>query len=205
MELSPSVLDAVMIVLIPIGGIVCLFGYHVFKFVLALIGGVVGGAFGLFLGTGMFTEGPLVYVVAAVGAGVGALLTLALHFVGVFLIGAVLGAIVGFGVNVAGGGNPEALTLAIAAVVGGILALALQRLTITVATAMLGAWGVVIGATHLSGRPVEATSLAEALLPTATEMEAAFGWWLGLTLLGIVVQYVWPVKREIRRPSATPA
>ena len=112
-----------------------------------------------------------------------------------------LGTLVGFGVSVAAGGNPETLTLAIAAVGGGILALALRRLTITVTTALLGAWGVVIAANHLTSRPVDATSLPEALLPSATEKQAAFWWWFGLVLLGIVVQYRWPARREVRWSS----
>ena len=203
MELSPSALDAVMIALIPVGGIVCLFGYHVFKLVLALMGAVLGGGIGLFVGAGTFTEGPVVLLSAVLGAGIGAWLMLALHIVGVFVIGAVLGSIVAFSVGTGTNGDPETLTLAIAAVGGGIVALALRRLTITVTTALLGAWGVVLGTAHLTGRPVDATSLPEALLPSATDIQAVLLWWLGLAVVGIIVQYAWSAKREPRRPSAT--
>lgn len=97
------------------------------------------------------------------------------------------------------------MVLGIAAVVGGILALALQRLTITLTTAFLGAWGVVIGTTHVTGGTSEATTLPEALLPTANDMQTAFWWWLGLAVLGTVVQYRWSRKQVARRPSAAAA
>lgn len=203
MELSPSALDAVMVALIPIGGIMCLFGYHVFKLVLALIGAVLGGGIGLFVGAGTFTEGPVVLLSAVLGAVIGAWLMLALHIVGVFVVGAVLGTIVAFSIGTGTNGDPETLTLAIAAVGGGIVALALRRLTITVTTALLGAWGVVLGAAHFAGRPVDATSLPEALLPSATDIQTVLLWWLGLAVVGIIVQYAWSAKREPRRPSAT--
>jgi len=134
-----------------IGTIYCFAGYRVFKFVLGLTGFVLAGAVAAHLAMVFFPSHSIIRWVALIGGGLaGAIAMLAFYEIGVFLIG-LLGALlvtdtVLSGYSVSWG--PWAMVGG--AVAGGLLAVLLERPIMTLATAAIGAWGVVAGVAYFA-------------------------------------------------------
>ncbi|MBN1885322.1 MAG: DUF4203 domain-containing protein [Candidatus Krumholzibacteriota bacterium] len=141
-----------------VGLVMCFRGYRAFRAIL----GIVGFAAGAWLAAALVMRtaaggGLAVFFAALVGGLVGAALVTALYPVGVFLLGAMAGWLVG---SLVAGGTGLALLLPIvAAILGGLLAFAFQRLVIVVATAIAGSWHVIAGALCLAGRPIDPFSV----------------------------------------------
>ena len=201
------------------GVIECFFGYRIIKMVLAfygfmlgLIAGVVYSVFVMAAPTGMA-------LVITIACGViGAVIMVLLLFVGVFLIGAGQGALLVLLVLVASGASRgrqfaigpdmfrEHMVAFIAAgVVGGVIALIFRRFVIIVYTAFQGAGIVVLGALAATEDPV-IRALSEGRLTDARQLTGMLGrrhsiallCWLGLAILGVVVQYSSARTRSVR-------
>jgi hypothetical protein len=130
-------------------------------------------------------------LIIAVACGLlGAILAAVLYKFGVFLLGAGAGALIAS--LFAGGlaGATGTLVIIVAAVVGGVLALLLQRTTVSVLTAFGGAWGAVLGAFHLAGWVTMDAGLRafDALRPVPTRLFIVLGCWLVLGIIGSAVQ-----------------
>jgi hypothetical protein len=145
---------AVSLILIVLGLITCFAGYRLFKALLAVYGFVLGAALGAVLASS-FAGGQLLLTLAGAGLGglVGAALLVVLYFVGVFGVGAVAGALLANLLAGAIGIDMPVLVLLVAAPVGGLLAMLLQRVAVILATALAGAWAVVGGGAALVGGP----------------------------------------------------
>ena len=178
------------------GGLLsCLFGYRLFRFVLAIFGFIIGGlaassVFGESAATAM--------VIAAIVGGIaGAALMLAAYFVGVALVGAGVGALLVNLIWTRIQGDPHPALVIVAAVAGAVAATWLQRYVIILATAFGGAWTTVVGAAALMGNPTTLRAAAEGDIWVAYPMNPApgQGWvpwaFVGLGLLGTLVQMYW--------------
>lgn len=178
------------------GGLLsCLFGYRLFRFVLAIFGFILGAL----AASSVFGEGAgtAMAIAAIVGGLVGAGLLLAAYFVGVALVGAGLGALL---VNLLWAriqGDPHPALVIIAAVAGALVATWLQRYVIILATAFGGAWTTVVGAAALLGNAATLKAASEGDIWVAYPMNPApgQGWvpwtFLGLGLTGTLVQMYW--------------
>jgi len=133
------------------GSAYCFLGYRLFKFVLGLTGFVLAGGVAGHLAASFYPGHPVVNAAAFLGGGLaGAVAILAFYEVGVFLIG-LLGAVLVAhtlldGYDVAHG----PWILLGAAIAGGLIAVLLERAVMTLATAAIGAWGVVAGVTYFA-------------------------------------------------------
>lgn len=130
----------------------CFFGYRVFKVTLALAGGLIGAAFAHFVATacGLGPTGVTVSLIVGglAGAGLAFLLYIGAVFVTGFLFGATLGMLL-----LAHFHHMVALLAGgVLGIVGGFLAVKIQRVLIVLSTALLGALRAVLGLAYFTSR-----------------------------------------------------
>lgn len=167
----------------------CFFGYRIFKFMLGVVGFLLGAAAGVVLGSYLGDGGELAMLIGGlVGGLIGAGLLVALYFLGVFLFGAAVGAllvgVLGTAMNIE---MPTAATI-VGAIILGIIAVVLQKVVIILSTALSGAWTTVVGVYALmegNGLNLEhfwrSTPWEDPLIPLAA--------WLVLAVAGAFVQF----------------
>lgn len=186
------------------GGVACFAGYRIFRVVL----GIYGFIFGAFVATSAMGTSDTAWLIggALIGGIVGALILIAAYFIGVALIGAAAAALA---VNLVwgqmSGGEPPALAIIIAAVVGALASLSLQRYVIIIGTALGGAWTLIVGGMALAGqRGAETAARAAAERPDVWvlyPMNPAPGqpWmlaaWIVLGLIGVFVQMRYTARK----------
>ncbi|HVT73819.1 MAG TPA: DUF4203 domain-containing protein [Lacunisphaera sp.] len=128
----------------------CFFGYRIFKITLAILGGLVGVVFGqaagAALGLGPAGEIGGMIVGGLLGLGLTFLLYLAAVFIAGFLAAATLAILLLANLH------PMVALLAagVIGLVGGYLALKLQRVVLVLATALLGAFRVVLATCYFT-------------------------------------------------------
>jgi hypothetical protein len=146
----PATFQIPAAIIMLLGGLLaCFAGYRVFRVVLAIYGFILGA---LLASSFMGTDQTLWMVLAWLAGGlVGALILIVAYFAGVALLGAGIGAAAAHMAWAALGGEPGLLILILFSVAGALVALALQRYVIIVATAFGGAQTAVIGAAALMG------------------------------------------------------
>ena len=184
----------VAIILLAGGLLACLLGYRLFRFVLAVYGLVAGGIVATQL---IAPEEPwMLLVTILVGALVGALLFVAVYFVGVAIVGAGVGALAVNLIWAQLAEEPNVLIVILFAVVGAFAALLLQRYVIIISTSFAGAWSGIIGGLALMGDPEAVAAIgsldgwvAYPLDRASAQQEILFAW-LGIALVGVVVQLV---------------
>ena len=131
------------ILLIAAGLVSCFAGYRLFRIVLGIFGFILGW---LFVSSAMGSEQTPTMLLAAVGGGlVGALILILGYFVGVALIGGLLGAGAANVLWAAFDREPGVIAVMVLAVIGALGALALQRYVIVVTTAFAGAQTAIVG------------------------------------------------------------
>jgi hypothetical protein len=172
------------------GLFVCLRGYSAFHFGL----GVTAFLVGVYAATTQFAllppDPPWLALAAVVAVGfILALLVLALYRVGVFLLGAIAGVLAALALEqfLPTDAGTRALVLLAAGVVGGLLSSLVERLALTIVTAVVG--GLMI--TSAIFRPGGATSFGSHI-PHVSSFPADpifLGSWAVLALLGLVVQF----------------
>lgn len=128
----------------------CFFGYRLFKIVLALVGFLCGallvGSIATFITGDM---GTVVLVVAIIGGALSAVSLLWAYYVGMFVVGAAAGAVVGSALGVYIPGEWIGVAVVVGcALVCGILAIKIQHVVLAVSTAILGSAAVVTGAAY---------------------------------------------------------
>ena len=205
----PSAYQVPAAILLVAGGLVaCFAGYRLFRIVLGIYGFILGANIAT-SAMGTSDAGWLVGA-AIIGGIVGAIILIAAYFIGVALIGAGLAALA---VNIMwgqiSGAEPPALAIIIAAVIGALASLSLQRYVIVIGTAFGGAWTTVVGAMALAGDRV-AGEVTQAAARAAAErpdvwvlypMNPAPGqtWvlaaWIVLGIAGLFVQMRYTAKK----------
>jgi len=125
---------------IPIGLLIGIFGYRIFKLVLF----VSGFCFGVLLTLAVTQAVQLqsaVIVISIIGGLLFGLISFLLYQLGIFFIGAFMGGMLGNLVAASGMGNGEGIIyiVIVGALAGGVLALVLQKFIIIFATSFVGA------------------------------------------------------------------
>ena len=172
-----------------VGAIQCFYGYRIFKFILGLIGFLVGGAIAGALGFSISQDEIVALLAGLVGGFIGAALMIALYFIGIFLIGAFLGGVIGYVLYASAGNSPEAAVVLILAVITGVIALIFQKFMIIVSTGFGGAWGVVFGIAYFLTDTIDPTNLEQMFRARGSQLYAIVLCWLALGIVGVIVQY----------------
>ncbi len=180
------------VVLIGSGLLACLFGYRLFRAVLAVYGFILGSLFASSLVAA--SSNTAMIVSAIVGGVVGAAIMFGAYFVGVVLVGAGAGAMVAQGIWASMGTEPSQLIVILFAVVGAIGAWLSQRYVVIGATAFGGAWTALTGVAILlaergARRPPAPGEvwLAYPLNPAPGQRWFLFAW-LALGVVGVAFQ-----------------
>ena len=189
-------MDAQLYVWISVGAIAwglldCFFGYRVFKITLAVVGGllglVLGQAASVALGFGVGGEVIAMIVGGLIGAGVAFLLYKGAVFVAGFGFGATLGVLLlthyNYTVALASG--------VVLGIVGGFLAVKLQRVLIILATALLGSFRAILAVGYFVGKVdwlyyYQQPQQIPALIDNNAWMFPSI---LGLAVVGVIAQF----------------
>ena len=191
----PATLELPAAIVLLLGGaIACFMGYRFFRVVLAIYGFIFGAmlassVMGISNHFGML-------LAALVGGILGAVLFTFAYYVSIGLIGAAMGAFLLHVVwDYAKRSEPPSVAVIIAAVAGAVIAMALQRYVIIIATAFSGAWTMIVAGMAMAGNRAAERAAAGGsvwiLYPFAPATSGP-GWvpiaWVLLSLLGIAVQ-----------------
>jgi hypothetical protein len=180
------------------GALTCFAGYRLFRIVLGIYGFILGA---MIASSVMGTGSAIGMLVAAVAGGlVGAVVLVLAYFVGIALVGAGLGALIGSAIwSAVATGDPPVLVIIVVSIAGAIGAMLLQRYVIIIGTAFGGAWTMVLGIANL----LAARGVAQA--SNATEVWILYptsgpGWapiaWIALGLIGTAVQLLVTAGRK---------
>ena len=191
----------VAIILLGGGLLACFLGYRLLRTLLALygfIGGVVIAT--MFVGQ---LETWLAIVATIAGGFAGSVLAVMAYLAGVAVLGAGMGAVLlnlGWSYR---GGEPNVWVVLIACLGGALLALAVRRYILIIATSFGGAWTAIVGGLALAGNSAAvaaATGNVEQLPPVAdvqTHLGFVLGW-AGLGGLAVLVQMRDMGRRRLR-------
>ncbi|HKY20310.1 MAG TPA: DUF4203 domain-containing protein [Vicinamibacterales bacterium] len=184
-------------------------GYRLFRFVLTLSGFAMGAAIATTLVGG--GDRTLMLFVALGAGAVGAMIMFFGYFVGVALIGAVIGAV---GVHMIWsrlGSDPHAFVVILAAVAGAGTAMVLQRYVIIIATAFAGGWFMLWGAMHFQGASAGITRRPSVWMVYPFDLSPGRRWvlasWIAIGLVGMLIQLRFtgrskPAVRKAKKPKA---
>ena len=185
----PPTLQATMAVAIAVGTLYCYLGHRTLKFVIALTGFVLAGAVAAVLAAWLSHGNALIAAIGALVGGIAGLFALLfLYKVGVFAMGLLGAAVIAHNFLAA---RPEPfipwVVLGIGCV-GGLVAVALERPVMILATAALGAWMLVCGIAFFIVGPA---ILGAAQQPAEINDDHAvmIACWGVLTLAGVLAQF----------------
>ena len=180
---------------VAVGFLQCLFGYKIFKFVLALTGFLLGSV-GLGLVLYRYTGNQYVAMGGGLAGGLlGGGLVVWLHHLGVFLMGGIMGTAFVLGWFALGANPPHHLVLLGVAAGCGLVALALKKFMLVVATSFAGAWGMVVGGAHLL-KYWDLRLVKQVFQEPDTKVKLMLGAWILLGLIGLFFQFKLFPKRE---------
>ena len=193
--------EVAMIAALAVGVLYCFLGYRTLKFLIGLTGFVLAGAVGAALGSYFGSGSGIITAGAALLGGIaGAFALLFLYRAGVFLIGLIGAAIVAQAVL--GHQTQTWVPLAIigAGIVGGVVALVLERPIMILATSAIGAWIAVCAGAFLVVGP-------SAIERLDRPGQFAGGWvmvacWAGVALTGAALQFATYRRKQ---PAPQPA
>jgi len=220
---------------IVLGLLFCFLGYRIFRIMLSAAGGIGGGGAAVAVTLNYWQWNEMWWAVVLIGlaaAAAGAVLLIIAYYVGVFVVGA---AFAGTIAALLCGANAENLYLEAlipAAVVGGVLALIIQKFLIIMTTSFTGAAAVTAGAYYFIWGAAEFESLAHAeasvpsKLPLTEAGHIAFNallregvtifqnnahigialvWLLALGVIGMIVQYFFTARKKKKAPDPAQA
>lgn len=174
-----------------VGLIECFFGYRILRFLLGVIGFVIGAVIAGSLGFELSGGSELIAIIAGIAGGcVGAYIMYLLYIVGVFVIGAALGFMVVSFIFGLMNENPVPWMVITSSAAGGILAVLFQRPMIVIATSFGGSYAAVTGISYLLMRnfnPLEPGFLNTLGEDQLYRMAII---WFALGVFGFVVQYM---------------
>lgn len=191
--LPPSYELPAAVLLVLGGALACFAGYRLFRLVLAIYGFILGALIPSSMMGITNTAGMI--AAALVGGVIGAVILVFAYFVGIALVGAGLGALVAHvGWGYVRSGDPPAIAVILAAVLGAVGAMLVQRYVIVVATSFGGAYTLILGGLALQGgrAAARAASTGEAWILYPMAPAPGERWvpvaWIVLGLIGTAVQ-----------------
>jgi hypothetical protein len=151
-QIQPELYPWLSIASITWGVLDCFFGYKVFKVTLSLFGALVGAGLAHML-TEQFSAGQTVEIVClAAGALLGAGLAFLLYIAAVFVAGFGFGATLGVLLLANYHHMVAMLTGAVLGVIGGFLAVKVQRILIILSTSLLGAFRALLALSYFTSQ-----------------------------------------------------
>jgi hypothetical protein len=189
-------------ILIVLGGtLACFAGYRLFRIVAGIYGFILGAMIASSL---VDVSGTMAMLLAALLGGVaGALVLVFAYLAAIALAGGALGALLAHLIwSQIGSGEPPAVAVIAAAIIGAAGAMLVQRYVLVVATAFGGAWTVIVGgvavAAHRGVKGLPASGDAWILYPLhpapgETWVPVA---WIALGLVGTIVQLALGRKKK---------
>ena len=188
-DLTPEQLNGLVAIAVSVGTLYCFLGYRTAKFVIGMTGFLIAGVVASLV-VGVLTEGHLISigVGALIGGASGAMALFFLYRTGVFLLGLLGTTLAAYNVLTE---RPETwIPFAILGlgVLGGLIALLIERPVVTLATAAIGAWLVVSGVAYFLLGSTFLGDYGETLESNeATVLLVAWGL---LACLGVFAQFV---------------
>ena len=208
MNTTPILLNIISLTAVSFGLLICFFGYRVFRFLLIVAGFLIGASLSVALVFALTQESILalnkgsdfwIIIIAGIVGGLGlAIIFLVLYSAGVFLLGAL------FGIALFSGGtaltdiNTEPFLYLIPALVGGVLALFLQKFMVVLITSFTGAGISTIGVIYLINKNFN--PLDPYFINNMSDIETyrVVLSWFALFILGVITQFfIFPKKTEI--------
>lgn len=197
-ELTAREIQAAVAVGIAVGTLYCFLGYRALRFVIGLTGFILAGSFAAAL-AGLLTEGRVVFMMLAglIGGICGAVALFFLYKTGIFFLGLLGGTLAA---SMALAGRPEDWVSAAVigvGIAGGLSALLFERLIMTLATSIIGAWMTVYGVAIfiLAGGSLEA--MRDSLQDEQTR-NILLAIWAVLSVAGAAAQYATHKRRQRR-------
>jgi hypothetical protein len=191
--LQPEHIGTTALVFILVGILSSFVGYRLFKIILGIWGFIGGAIITSYLLQFYFqVMGNSLLIGALVGGIVGVVLFLGLYKVGIFGLGALLGFSLATMVIAARGGEADPLVFGLSALLGGIMALLLQRPMIIISTAFSGAWLLVIGLASFLKIPFNLLEMLKNPRVVVQQEIYSFVWvvlWLIVGIAGSVIQF----------------
>jgi hypothetical protein len=185
-----------------LGFLACFLGHRILRALIALAGFLLAGIAGAAAADVAAPGNGLVVVASAGAAGlVGALSLLFAYRMGVFVLGALGAGLVAWGALLGEPGGWPLLVVLGAGLAGGALALVLEKPLMIGATAVLGAWVVVVASLVLLAR-FDYLPSTDALVANPDARVAVLVVWGVLAAAGVVAQAGGARKRQ-RRVFAT--
>lgn len=196
-DVPPEQAMLILAVMAGAGVLYCFLGYRLLKFIIGLTGFLLAGATAAVI-VGFLSYGNLIGMGAAllIGGICGAMALFFLYRTGIFCVGMLGATLVAYTLLQ---GRPEAWILwAVAGLglVGGLLAILIERPVMTLATAAIGAMlltqaGLAVARQQglLEHIPAQAEQLNDALPPIPYLSWGVFAAWILLALLGVYVQF----------------
>ena len=200
-SLSTTQLNAVMAGVVAVGTLYCFLGYRTLRFVIGLTGfllaGGVAGAIAVWLSKGHEIATLISFVVGGI---CGAFALFFLYKTGVFILGLLGAALVANNVLENTGDAWVPLAVMGVGVIGGLIALILEKPVMLVATSVLGAWLLVsAGAFFIEGGE-DLEIIRETLRSDDTRL-IMLGSWLGLSIIGIISQILATRRAPAKRTA----
>lgn len=179
----------ILILGIAIGSLQCFFGYRTFKIMLFATGFLLG----FWAGTASYGQpahnGLYTFILGIAGGILGAALMGALYFVGLFILGASFGGILGVALYTLFQSSPQPLILGVLGLILGFLTVKFQKFMIILVTAFEGAWLMVVGIALLLQLGFISPDPYYFFYPVSIRTEILFPVWLFLALAGFMYQY----------------
>ena len=201
MILTHDMYNTIMLFGILLGALQCFFGYRLFKIIVGIIGFLIGSALAGSLSFFLSPETTIAIIVGLVGGIIGAATMLTFFYVGIFLIGTILGAIVGSVLFSIAGVNPMPIVIVVAAIISGIVALLIQKYMIIASTAFGGSWLIMAAVAYFFTRAKSPAEIEYILQSRGTLYFIILLFWIALGICGLLTQLKWfpsDLKREER-------
>lgn len=193
MTLNPQIDLTLIIIMLIAGFLNCFFGRRFLKVILIFWGFIIGtGLIGYLFFNFFQSTQTISYIAAIIGGILGASLLGAFVKVGVFALGALLGYTIGNVFASTGGLPPQLPILLGLGFIGGVLALFMERTVIILATALSGAWLIVVGLASFLGAQFSLLSiLKEPIILQQLDRKylILFLMWVLLSLFGTWIQF----------------
>ena len=137
-----------------LGIVECFFGYKMLKIILGVTGFIVGGLLcAELVYDNMGGHTVIALIAGLVGGAIGSSLMIGLFVVGLFILGAALGLLVGGAISASIYGSPHPIIMVSLALVGGIATIIMSKSMIIISTSFTGAYLIVFSVGKFLGMP----------------------------------------------------
>ena len=194
-DLTTQQLNVLIVTAVAIGTLYCFLGYRTLRFVLGLTGFLMAGGVAATLVNWISQGNQLAVLIALfIGGMCGAFALYFLYRTGVFLLGLMGTALIAHNVLSAQPDTWIPVAVIGVAVLGGLVALLLERPVILLATAALGAWMVVSGVAYFIVGSGELEGLTKVLESEEQRMIILASWAI-LAVAGVLSQVATTKKK----------